>query len=283
MYPGLVGVLGRALGGHPLLAGVLLSTACAAVAFVLLHRLVRERFDDGVADRTVLLLALFPTSLFLTAVYSESLFLLLAIGTFVLAERGRLGWAAALAGLALLTRSQGIALLPALALFAWRADDRRRALPTLALPLALFALYPLSLWVGLGEPLAFLDAQSLIWERSFDPLGPLVGIPRAALDGDVLQVATAILMLPLGVVAWRRVGSPYGVYALVVMLLPMLYPSARFGALYSFPRLSLVAFPCFIALGLLTARPAVRWATATAFAIGLSVLVVRWSLWYWVA
>ena len=39
----------------------------------------------------MLYLAVFPTSLFLGAVYGEGLFLALAAGTFALAERGRLG------------------------------------------------------------------------------------------------------------------------------------------------------------------------------------------------
>ena len=105
LYPTLVGGVGRLLDGHYVLAGVAVSTAACGVAFTLLHRLVRERLDAQMATRSVLFLAVFPTSLFLTAVYSESLFLALAIATFVLAERDRLGWAGVVAGLALLTRS----------------------------------------------------------------------------------------------------------------------------------------------------------------------------------
>ena len=126
LYPGLVGVLGRILDGHYVLAGVLLSLVAGTAAAVLLDRLAADRLGAGVADRTVVYFALFPTSLFLSAVYSESLFILLAIATFLAAERGRLGWAGVLTGLAILTRSQGIALLPALAWFVWRSPNRRR-------------------------------------------------------------------------------------------------------------------------------------------------------------
>lgn len=41
------------------------------------------------ARRAVLYLAVFPMTLFLQAMYSESLYLLLAIAAFVLAKRGR--------------------------------------------------------------------------------------------------------------------------------------------------------------------------------------------------
>ena len=47
------------------------------------------RLGEDEARRTVLFLAVAPTSLFFGAVYSESLFLLLAVAAFLLAERGR--------------------------------------------------------------------------------------------------------------------------------------------------------------------------------------------------
>lgn len=282
LYPALVGVISPLLGGHAVLAGVLASTVAGGAAFVLLHRLLRDRLGGGVADRAVLLLALFPTSLFLTAVYGESLFLLLVVGTFVLAERGRLGWAAVVAGLALLTRSQGLALVPALGLFAWRSRGLR-GVALLVVPFALFAIYPLLLWVGIGRPFAFVTAQRTVWDRSFDPLGGLKGAITAIGDGHVFEAVVLAVMLPLAVVAWRRLGAPYGAYAVGILTLPIAFPSERFGALYSLPRFALVAFPCFAALALLTRAPVAWWATVTVFSAGLVVLVVRWSLWEWVA
>ena len=62
----------------------------ALVAFVLLYRLAEERLGAEGARRAVLYLAVFPMALFLGAVYTESLYLLLAIAAFLLAERGRL-------------------------------------------------------------------------------------------------------------------------------------------------------------------------------------------------
>ena len=121
LYPALVAVVGRVLGDRFLLGGVLVSVAASAAAFALLYELVRLRLGPRDARRATLYLAVFPTSLFLGVVYGEGLFLALAIGTFLLAERGRLGWAAIVAGLAILTRAQGLALLPALALFACRS------------------------------------------------------------------------------------------------------------------------------------------------------------------
>jgi hypothetical protein len=282
LYPLLVAGLGRVLGHHFLLAGLVVSLAACAAAFVLLHDLVRHRLGPLVARRSVLYLALFPTSLFLGAVYGESLFLALAVGTFVLAERGRLGWSAFTAGLALLTRAQGIALLPALAVFAWRSDRRARDLALLALPVAMFLVFPavLEAWVGRG--LAFVDAQRL-WERSLAPLGPLGGLVQALGEGDLLGPALAVALLALAVLAWRELGAAYGLYALAVLAIPMALPSERLGGLYSFSRFALAAFPCLVALAVLGRDRRVHVVVVAVLTAWLAVYVVRWALWYWVA
>lgn len=282
LYPALVAGLGRVLGGHFLLAGVLVSLAAGAAAFALLFELVRVHLGAGDARRAVLYLAVFPTSLFLGVVYAEALFLALAIGTFLLAERGRLGWASLVAGLAILTRAQGLALLPALALFVWRSERRARGLLVLAVPIALFLVYPIVLELWIGHGLAFLDAQR-VWDRSLAPLGPLGGLVQAIGEGDVVGPLLAVGFVALAVLAWRVLGAAYGVYALVALALPMAFPSERLGGLYSFPRLALAAFPCLVALAVLGRDRRVNIAVVAVLCAALAIDVVRWALWYWVA
>lgn len=283
LYPALTGLLGRLLAGHYIAAAAAVSLLAGACAFVLLHRLTELRAGSAAAGRTVLFLAVAPMSLFLGVVYSESLFLAFAVACFLAAERGRLGWAAALAGLALLTRPQGVALLPALAVLAWRVRPSwTHTLGLLAVPLGLFLAYPLTLWAWLGEPFAFLDAESQ-WDRRLSWLGPLGGVLQAARDGDVVELAFAAGMGALAVVAWRRLGAAYGLYALAVLALAAAAPSGRLGGLYSLPRLSLVAFPCFMALGTVVRDRRLTVVVASASAAALGVYVLRWALWYWVS
>ena len=270
------------LAGHYVVAGVIVSLSAGASAFVLLYRLALPKLGAAGATRTVLFLAVSPMSLFLGVAYSESLFLALAVGCFVLAEQGRLGWAAALAGMALLTRSQGVALLPALVVFAWPRPDRWRALATITIAPAMFLAYPATLWVWIGRPLAFLDAEDQ-WERHLSPFGPFGGIAQALADRDVVSLAFAVVAAALAVVAWRRFGPAYGLYAAGVLVLAMSVPSERLGGLYSFPRLSLVAFPCFMGLAAVVVGRRREWAVVLASGALLSLYVVRWSLWYWVS
>lgn len=298
LYPALVGGLGRVLAGHYVVAGVAVSLTAAFGAFLLLHRLAEERLGADGARRTVLYLAVFPMSLFLQAVYSESLFLLLAVAAFLLAERRRWLGVAALAGLALLTRPAALALLPALALIAWRSGERRRAFASLTLAPALFALYPLWLQWRVGDALAFARAQH-DWNRSLSLAGPLGGVwdgvhavaTGAVPVGAVPFHARAVnlqgliflaLFVGLTVVAWRRFGAPYGLFAALSLAVPLSVPSERW-PLLSLPRFGLVVFPFFLALAVLGGRPRIHTAIVGISALFLGVAVTQWALWQWVA
>ena len=293
LYPGLVGLLGRLLAGHYVLAGVLLSLFACAVAFVLLHRLAGERLGEEGARRAVLYLAIFPTALFLQAVYSESLYLALVLGAFLLAERGRFLGAGIVTGLAMLTRPVGIALLPALAVLAWRAEDRRRALLRLAVAVPIAAVYPILLAFWIGEPFAFLRAQDGIWQRDFSWAGPLGGLwdgvavlfadrPGRDLALNLEQLGFTLAFLALAVVSWRRFGAPYGLFALVSLAIPLSFPSDRW-PLLSMSRFGLVLFPLLLVLAVLGARPRLHSALTAVSAALLGVAVVQWALWQWVA
>jgi hypothetical protein len=312
LYPAAVGIVGRAFLGHYVLAGIVVSLAASLAAFVLLHDLAETKLGAEGARRTVLYLAVFPMTLFLQAVYSEALFLLLTVAAFLLAERRRFAPAGVIAGLALLTRPVGLALLPALALIAWRSPDRRRALMNLAVAPLLFCAYPLYLWIDRGDPFAFAHAQD-IWTRHVSYAGPLGGIwdgLRAgwagvrqlvsgshtttywpAVDGtDPMRVAAVnleglaflVLFAALTVVAWRRFGAPYGLFATLSLAIPLSVPSERW-PLLSLPRFGLVVFPLFLALAALGGRPRVHVAIVSVSSIMLGVAIVQWSLWQWVA
>ena len=312
LYPAAVGLLGRILLGHYVLAGILISLAAGLGSFVLLYRLAEGRLGAEGARRTVLYLALFPMALFLQAVYSESLYLLLSVAAFLLAERRRFLAAGLICGLALLTRPVAIALLPALALIAWRSPDARRNFARLAVAPVVFAAYPLLLWIQRGDPLEFLHAQGF-WSRELSPAGPLGGIwegLRAGWAGleqlasgshthsywpavtgtDPMRVAvvnleclaTLVLFGWLTVVAWRRFGTPYGLYAALSLAIPLSMPSDRW-PLLSLPRFGLVIFPLFLALASIGRNPRAHTAIVAVSALFLGVAVTQWALWQWVA
>ena len=294
LYPGIVALVGRALFGHYVVAGIVVSLATALGAFLLLQRVAEERLGVDGARRAVLYLALFPTALFLQAVYSESLYLLLVLAAFVLAERGRFAPAGIVTGLAILTRVTGLALLPALALLAWRSRHRLRAFAGLGLALPVAAAFPLVLWQQIGRPWAFVDAQEL-WHRHRSRAGPLGGIWEAltnwvppdadrqhAIAVNVEALVALLLLAALTALAWRRFGAAYGLFAAASLAIPLSLPSDRW-PLLSMPRFGLVIFPVFLALAALGGRPRLHTAIVAVSALFLGVAVVQWALWQWVS
>jgi hypothetical protein len=312
LYPAAVGVLGRLLLGHYVLAGILISLAAGLATFVLLYDLAEAKLGADGARRALIYLALFPMALFLQAVYSESLYLLLTVVAFLAAERRRFLGAGLACGLALLTRPVAVALLPALAIFAWRSPRPWRNLAQLAVAPVMFAAYPLLLWVQRGDPWTFLGAEGF-WARHLSRAGPLGGAwdgLRAGWAGarqlasgshthsywpavqgtDPMRVAAVnleclaalVLFAFLTIVAWRRFGAPYGLFAALSLALPLSMPSDRW-PLLSLPRLGLGAFPFFLALGAIGGRPRLHTVIVSISGLFLGVAVVQWALWQWVS
>ena len=107
LFPMLLRYVGVLLDGNLLITGIVISLLCYAGCVWLLYRLVRRDFDDELASRAVIYLAIGPLSFFLQAVYTESLFLLLSLACFVFAREGRWRLAGVMGLLATLTRSTG--------------------------------------------------------------------------------------------------------------------------------------------------------------------------------
>ncbi len=278
LYPLLMRVLGWVVGS-PLLAGLLLSLACFLGALVLLERLVALELGPERARATVMLMAFFPTALFFSAVYSESLFLLLSVGTLLAARRGRWMWAGVLGALAAATRNSGVLLIvPVALLFLYGPREDREAPPSrpgagrlgrlrprhpLTPSLLWAALIPCGLGayllycaIALGDALAPLHAQAL-WFRHFSLLGGATGGVRSAAEAlrdlshgpptlgpvqDLLLFGFLVFACIALVGALRRLPLAYGAYALLALV--MILSSPVSGApLTSLPRYIAVLFP----------------------------------------
>lgn len=308
LYPALVGLLGRLLIGHYVIAGILISLIACAAAFRLLYDLTEPRFGAETARRAVLYLAVAPMSLFLQAVYSESLYLLLALGVFVLAERGRYSTAGMVAGLALLTRPSGVVLFPVLAVLVWSSTRSLRRVAWATSGSLLFLVYPLVLWSQTGHAWRFLSVEK-DWQRTaLSPLGPLKGlwkgtvaawngvrqlagqVPHPALATDPTRIATLnleyfaflLVFIALAFLSWRRLGAAYGLFAALSLSAPLSAPGIYY-PLLSLPRFGLVIFPFYVVLAQLGERRSVdRWIVATS-ALLLGAMTVQWALGQWVS
>jgi hypothetical protein len=294
LYPGMTAVLGRILAGRYALAALLITLGSCLAAFELLWHLAAKRLGPEGAFRSVLYLALFPTALFLQAVYSESLYLALALAAFALAEARRWPWAAAAAGLALLTRSSGVAVVAGIAVLAW--PQLKALLWIGCTSVALFALFPLTLLLQAGNAWAFLHSEAE-WDRKLSDAGPFGGIWDAfarlgsASKGATFHHTLAVNLESLGFLflfvallaeVWRRFGPAYGVFATVSLLFPLSFPAGAY-PLLSLPRFGLVVFPFFLVLAGFGSRPRVHAAILSVSALLLGVAIVEWATFNWVA
>ena len=84
-------------------------------------------------------------------------------------------------------------------------------------------------------------------------------------------------------VAWRRLGAPYGVYSTASLLVILSAPATGF-PLVSLPRLLLADFPLFLALAAVTLeRPRAREALLCTFAALGAAAAIGFSRGVWIA
>lgn len=272
------------------LAGYLVSLGCLWTACILLWRAVaREWRDARLATLSVAFLVFGPVSFFFSTLYSEALFLALAIGCIDSVRRERWWLAGALGALAALTRFIGIVLLvPLLWQYAEsQLRDRRRLrdwrLTSFAgclLPLVGAAVYCGFMWARFGDPLIYFHGQEH-WGRHFAWFWLLLARPSFTGQPLFYQLWFAFTILAsfslLAIGVWRRMPLVYAVFGLVFGFINI---SSRF--VEGQPRFFTVIFPLYVALALLASR----WPRLTvplfAVSIGLQTLsVVLFVNGYW--
>ncbi len=294
LYPLTVRAVAWILPGDDLLAALAVSNLAFLGALLALFALTAEAFGDRIARRAIVVAAIFPTSFFFLAPYTESLFLLLSLVTFREARHDRWGRVAAFGALAALTRSVGILLVPALLVEAiWRRRDRGggragggRALASRLAGATAIALGPLCwfAWWGAvhGNWLAPLDAQGN-WGRELQP--PWVSLGHAIELAwsfqsywllDLLIVSLAVGGLALALPALRPSESVYGALSL---LLPLFDPFWD-RPLLSMPRFVVVVFPALwglagVGLGRKLPEPLVVSVLAAGWVLS-TMLFVNW-------
>jgi hypothetical protein len=296
LYPFLMRWGGTLIGGHPMVAGLVISLAAFAGAIALLYKLARLELGDDYAWRVTLLLSMFPYALFFSAVYTESLFLLLTVGSFYAMLRGRLGWVA-LCGLAAgLARPNGCWLSLSLACLAlWPRDTAAATAAAggrapVRLPLALLvacapfvgtAIFSWYLQIRFHDALAWVHGQAA-WGMPLlgrppapDPV-PLVSTPAVQMTevvsyiGNVAAFATAAAAIrPVT----RRLGLAYGIWIAV-----NIFPPLAAHLFLSLGRFTSVSFPVFFWLALRVPRDR-QWRLIGAFGAGQLLLAVWFFLW----
>ncbi|MDQ5823269.1 MAG: hypothetical protein M3441_03545 [Chloroflexota bacterium] len=269
--------------GAIIVAGLLISNVSFFVALGLLLKWLSPRLGHAGAAMVALAMASMPTAFFFSAIYTESLFLALVLGAFLLARsEWRWKWLCVglLALLATLTRFAGALLLPVLALdylaqTGWRWRKVRPDALWLGLIPAGVLLYMGFLWWRFGDPLAMNKSMEQGWDHtaSFflgtywsslaDLWKSLTGVFPAGQDivlyygqGSrlylVLDLALPVLLVVGGWLARRKLLASEWAWLAFGIIYPL-----SFNITFSMARYVLPLWPGLIWIGTLRGR--MRW------------------------
>lgn len=251
LYPMAVRAFDVVLPGGAVTAALLLNFLLGAAFIVLTGMLAREVFDLEVAERSMILVALFPGSFVLSFAYTEALLLVIAAACMLCLLRRQWLAAGVLAALGTATRPNGLALVAACMVAAAIAVHQRREWRALvAVVLAPIGFVVFQWWVGwhAGEAGVWFRVQTEAWgEGASFGLTAITNTIEAfthplTSPTDTITAASVVTMVVLLWFAYReRLPWPMLAYTAGVLFL-MLLPST----VTARPRFLYTAFPLLI-------------------------------------
>lgn len=211
--------------GNSFIAGLVVSHLSALFAIKLLFDLFNE-WDNSLSRQTLLYFLIFPTTFFLFSIYSESLFLLLALLALRAMQRQSWVWAGFWIFCATLTRLQGVALgIPLLYLIFQDRPFLRKFQHWISLGIAgsgmLFYFYLRSV-ISTDAVVPFTEsAFPTRLAPSWETYGYAV---QTLLSGtadyiDVLNLLTATILVILLILGWNKMPFEYALYSATSLLI----------------------------------------------------------------
>ena len=286
LYPALIALLAPLVGAAA--AGLVISYAAGFGAVYLLYRLLRQDYSAVIAGDTVWYVLIFPTAVVLSAVYTESLFLCLAIGALYAGRQRHWGVAALLGALAALTRSVGGLILIPLVVQYWAMHEWK--ISALLRAGAIFCIIPLAVFGYLGyvaaltgDVNAYRNAMAEGW--LLHPTWPhhlFEHLTQRKLFGyrnGILDLGAGIVFVGLLPFIVRRLRPEYAAYAAVFTLVFWWY-----GNTASWLRYVFISWPHFLLLAELpTSLGRWRhWMLSAALLLALTGFTLRFTNWQWI-
>ena len=267
------------------------------LALYYFYKLLCLDFDKKVSLRSLLLLLVFPVSFYFGAIYTESLFLLLAVASIYYSRKHSFLLSGILAGFASATRVLGLMLLPLIVLeiYLWAkgrklelGEKLKALIGIVAAPMGTL-LYMMYLKVTTGSYLYFLAAQApfgaqrsaerfiLLPQVIYRYLKIFTSLPVFSLEflSASLEFLFALIPLTLLIVFWKKMRLSYWLFTFVVLLTPTLT-----GTFSSMPRYALMGF---LLLPLIAHRKKLLGPLIFVFILLGVILIGLFSRGYWVA
>jgi hypothetical protein len=278
-YPTLIKLIGAVIGNH-YYAGLIISNVSLLGAAILLYKLVELDYDQEVAFNSVKYLFIWPTSFMLSGVLSEALYLMLVIGCFYNARKGKWLNAGIIGFFLSLTRVPGVCVV--LPLLYDYVKEKNFTLKNIRIDILALALLPLGLFIFCiynyyltGDFMAFSHIQQTAWGHHFEnPIKTLVnGMFGEAVKPNIIVSAwfTGFTLASLAIF-YRRIPLSYLLFCLISLFLPFSTMTT------SMPRYTVVLFPFFILFAHLGKDKKVDTAFTIIFSMLQGCFMIFWSV-----
>jgi len=264
VYPYLVRAVDVVLPGNQVAASLALNFVLGAFVILLVGMIARHLFDDKVAERTMILMSIFPGSFILSHAYSEATLLVLAALCFLFLLRKNWLLAGLMAAFGTAARPNGLALVAACAVACLIAIKNDREWKSIIAPI----LAPLG-YIGFmvflrfhtGESWAWFRVQREAWQEGTSFGGTALTstfeflLHPLSSPTDMLTTASLAALVFLAYASWkRRVPMMFNVYSLSVLFLMVLPATVT-----ARPRFLYTAFPLFISFAAWTRKDNDTW------------------------
>lgn len=247
LYPLAVNMVNNITGNYPA-AAVLVSTLSTFLGLHLLYKLTAVIFEKKIAEKAILALLFFPTSLFFIMAYSEGLFFLLAVAAFYFLQKNKLFWATVFALLASATRLVGLAVAAGILLEIWTTQGiNKKNWYMLLAPLG-FLIYCIFLYSQTGDPFYFITAQGH-WQRVLAVPGVGFWETIKNMPNGILDLGFAVFGVGFAIRSFRFLPLSLSIFSLLSVGIPLFTST-----LSSMPRFLLPVFPIFILIALVKNR-----------------------------
>ena len=245
------------------------------LSFKLLH-------NPNIAYNSALYLAIFPAGVFLSAVYSESLFLMLTIGSLYYWQLGSLGKSSLLGFLSAITRPVGIILAVPYLYRALSSDRRHFTKSYLPVASILFGYLIFMAYSQLmtGTPFANFAAEYQYWGVSLDTTSKMVLASEELLANPIIlpYIVLSIFSMAASILSIKSRGEAAIVlYAVCLLIIYLLNP------IDSFPRYSITLLPMYWSLSRWSKSFVVKGCTIAFLVVMLVIgtgLFVNWYSFY---
>lgn len=295
LYPLLSGILHKITGASVAVSMVFISNAAFLLSLIWLYRYLYEEYTGDIALWSVVFIAFFPTSVFFSAGYPESLSLLFSIATFHYLSKDKPLVAGAMAGIAVSTRLPLIILsVPIfLHLIRKRPYTARRisySCACLLLSAGGVIAYAAYLYFKFNDPFVFVKGYeawkafnqgegSLLKILAFIPVVQDIKFHFVALSARTFDSIFFIFFLAGSIWGVFQYRKPIFVYALALILFS--YVSHAQFSLISMGRYMLLAFPVFIVMTRIF-RDAVSRSVVVALSSAMLFMhAALYAKWYW--